>query len=62
MVHLEYPINLQPPCQVPGCNNGVQMLSMKGNQATWMKTCGQHNYKDLPEEQERIETFWPPDH
>jgi hypothetical protein len=35
---------------------------MKGNQATWMKTCRQHNYKDLPEEQERIETFWPPDH
>jgi hypothetical protein len=60
MVHLQYPINFQPACQVPGCKNGVQLQSMNGNQATWMKTCCRHTYEDLPEEQERIETFWPP--
>ena len=55
------PENLQPVCQVTGCTEGAQMLSIKGNEATWMKTCNRHTYRDLPEEQEKLETFWPPE-
>ena len=55
------PTNLQPLCAVPGCKNGCQILAMRGTTATWMKTCRKHTYKDLPEEQEKIDTFWPPD-
>ena len=54
------PTNIQPLCQVPGCKNGAQIYSIKGTTATWLKTCSGHTYKDLPEEQEKIETFWPP--
>ena len=36
------------------------MRSMKGNQATWMKTCRQHTYKNLLEEQERIVLYTVP--
>jgi len=59
MVHLQYPTNLQPVCEVDGCTNGAQMQSIKGNTAIWMKTCKQHTYQDLPEE--KLETFWPPE-
>jgi hypothetical protein len=52
------PTNLQPVCQVLGCKNGAQILSLKGSEATWMRTCSQHTYQDLPKE--KIETFWPP--
>lgn len=55
------PDNLQPVCQVPGCQNGAQLLSIKGTTATWMKTCKFHNYLDLEGVKERIETFWPPE-
>ena len=54
------PTNLQPVCGVLGCNNGCQMSSIHGNTATWLKTCRRHTYKDLPEEKEKIDTFWPP--
>lgn len=62
MIHLQYPTNLQPQCEVPGCENGAQLRSMEGNTAIWMKTCKRHTYQDLPEEKEKIETFWPPEH
>lgn len=55
------PENLQPVCQVPGCKNGAQMLSIKGNQATWMKTCNMHTYLELEGVKEKLETFWPPE-
>lgn len=55
------PENLQPICEVPGCHEGVQILAMHGTTATWMRTCSKHTYKDLPIEQEQIETFWPPE-
>jgi hypothetical protein len=55
------PENLQPVCEVIDCKNGAQILSIKGTTATWMRTCIQHTYKDLPEEQKKVETFWPPD-
>jgi hypothetical protein len=58
MIHLQYPTNLQPVCEVPGCINGAQLRAMKGKQAIWMKTCKQHTYLDL--EEESPETFWPP--
>jgi len=54
------PENLQPLCEVTGCKEGAQMLSINGTTATWMKTCCQHNYQFFKEEQEQIETFWPP--
>jgi len=54
------PTNIQPVCQVPGCKEGAQMMSIQGGLATWMKTCRRHTYKDLPEEKEKIDTFWPP--
>ena len=54
MVHLQYPTNLQPQCEVPGCENGAQLRSMEGNTAIWMKTCKRHTYQDLPEEKEKI--------
>jgi hypothetical protein len=54
------PTNLQPVCPVLGCKEGCQILSIHGSEATYMKTCKRHTYQDLPEEQERIETFWPP--
>ena len=55
------PTNIQPVCRVPGCTEGASMLAIQGTTATWMKTCRKHTYKDLPEEQEKIDTFWPPD-
>lgn len=54
------PTNIQPLCRVPGCKEGAQIYSMQGTTAVWMKTCGLHTYLDLPEEDEPIETFWPP--
>ena len=54
------PENLQPVCRVPGCKEGAQLYSQTGLTATWMKTCRRHTYKDLPEEQTKVETFWPP--
>jgi hypothetical protein len=58
---MNFPINLQPVCEVPGCKNGAQMRSIEGGTAAWMQTCKHHTYKDLPEEQDKIDTFWPPD-
>jgi hypothetical protein len=55
------PTNIQPCCQVPGCKEGAQIMSIQGSTATWMKTCRRHTYQDLPEEQEKIDTFWPPE-
>ena len=55
------PTTLQPACPVPGCAEGCQILSIHGSEATYMKTCKRHTYQDLPEEKERIETFWPPE-
>ena len=55
------PDTLQPVCPVPGCKNGCQILSIHGSEATYMQTCKRHTYKDLPEEKEKIDTFWPPD-
>jgi hypothetical protein len=55
------PENLQPVCQMPGCKEGAQMLSIKGTTATWMKTCKRHTYKDLPNDLEEQDTFWPPE-
>lgn len=55
------PTNIQPVCQVPGCKEGAQMYSIQGNIATWLKTCRRHTYNELPEEQQKIETFWPPE-
>jgi hypothetical protein len=53
------PENIRPLCRVPGCKNPVQMYSIQGSTAVWMKTCGLHTYLDLPED-DPIETFWPP--
>jgi hypothetical protein len=55
-------LDVPPICQVEGCKEPCQLVSKKGDQRTYMKTCRRHNYNDLPEEQERIETFWPPRH
>ena len=55
------PTNLQPVCTVLGCKEGCQILSIHGSEATYMKTCKRHTYQDLPEEQKKIETFWPPE-
>jgi len=55
------PTNLQPVCEVSGCKQGAQLLSLTGTTATWMQTCKIHNYQNLEEEQGKIETFWPPD-
>lgn len=55
------PENIQPVCEVPGCKEGAQILSIQGNQATWMRTCNRHTFQDLKEEREKIETFWPPE-
>jgi len=52
--------NTPPVCQVPGCKHGASVLSKKGDSVTYMKTCSRHTYKDLPGEQEKLETFWPP--
>jgi hypothetical protein len=61
MATMNFPTNLQPVCGVPGCENGAQLRSMEGKIARWMQTCKQHTYKDLPGEQQKIETFWPPE-
>lgn len=54
------PTILQPVCRVPGCKEGAQLYS-NGTTAGWLTTCRRHNYKDLPTEQAKIETFWPPE-
>ena len=55
------PTNFQPVCEVPNCKEGTQMASIQGSTATWMRTCRNHTYNDLPEEKAKIETFWPPE-
>jgi hypothetical protein len=52
------PENTRPLCRVTGCKNPVQIYSIQGTTAVWMKTCGLHTYLDLPEE---VDTFWPPE-
>ena len=53
-------LDFPPICQVEGCKEPCQIVSKKGDLRTYMKTCRRHNYNDLPEEQAKIETFWPP--
>jgi len=55
------PLNIAPVCRAKGCKKGAQILSIHGTQATYMKTCARHTYQDTPEEQARMETFWPPE-
>jgi hypothetical protein len=55
------PDNIQLVCQVPGCKEGASMESIHGGTATYMRTCKRHTYQDLPEEKQKIETFWPPE-
>lgn len=55
------PQNIQPVCKVLDCKEGAQIYAVQGNTGTWLKTCRRHTYKDLPEEKEKVETFWPPD-
>ena len=54
------PTNIRLICRVLGCKNDAQLYSIQSTTAVWMKTCVLHTYLDLPDEQERIETFWPP--
>jgi hypothetical protein len=54
-------LDFPPICEVNGCQEPCQLVSKKGDQRTYMKTCRRHNYNDLPGERERLETFWPPD-
>ena len=58
---MNFPTNLPPVCQVLGCKHGAQLLSMQGSTASWMRTCRQHAWQDLPEGPEKIDTFWPPE-
>jgi hypothetical protein len=53
-------IDVPPMCEVEGCEEPCQLVSKKGDQRTYMKTCRRHNYTDLPGERERLKTFWPP--
>ena len=55
------PTNMRPICEVLGCKNRVQILSLSGTTAMWMQTCYRHNHEDLPVERIKIETFWPPE-
>jgi len=34
--------NIQPICQVPGCKQGVQLLSKQGDVVRYMITCKRH--------------------
>ena len=47
------PTNLQPVCQVQGCEHGAQIASIQGTRATWMRTCRRHTYLDIVPEQVR---------
>ena len=53
-------INVPPICEVESCQEPCQLVSKKGDQRTYMKTCRRHNFMDLSGERERIETLWPP--
>ena len=55
-------LDFPPICQVEDCKEPSQLVSKKGDQQTYMKTCRRHNYNDLPGERERLETFRPPNH
>jgi hypothetical protein len=48
-----------PVCRVPGCKHGASVLSKKGEDINYMKTCSRHTYKDLPGEKEKLDAFWP---
>jgi hypothetical protein len=52
-------IDVPPICKVKGCQEPCQLVSKKGDQTTYMKTCRRHNYNDLPGEQKRMETPRP---
>ena len=53
-------LDVPPICQVNGCQEPCQIVSKVGDVKTHMKTCRRHDYTELPEEKEKIETFWPP--
>jgi len=53
-------LDVPPICGVDGCKELCQLVSKVGDAKTYMKTCRRHNYMDLPEEQEKLDTFWPP--
>ena len=36
------PLNVPPICQVPGCKEGVQLLSKQGDTVRYMITCRRH--------------------
>jgi hypothetical protein len=53
-------LDTPPICKVKSCQEPCQLVSKKGDQRTYMKTCRRHNFMDLPDEREQLETFWPP--
>jgi hypothetical protein len=53
-------LDFPPICQVEGCQEPCQLVSKKGDQRTYMKTCRRHDYTKLPDEKAKIKTFWPP--
>ena len=55
-------IDVPPICEVKGCQEPCQLVSKVGDIKTYMRTCRRHNYTNLPGEQEKLETFWQPDH
>jgi len=54
-------LDIPPICPVSGCKEPRQILSKVGDTKTYMKTCCRHTYQDLPEEREKLDTFWPPE-
>lgn len=43
-------IDIPPPCPVPGCEHGRQIMARFGGKNHYMKTCGGHTYLDIPAE------------
>lgn len=46
-------LDVPPICEVNKCEEPAQVVSKKGDNRSYMKTCRRHDYTDLPKEQEQ---------
>jgi hypothetical protein len=53
-------LDVPPICEVKGCQDPCQLVSKKGDQREYMKTCRRHDYTNLPGQQVHQQTFRTP--
>ena len=49
----------RPLCSVSGCESWRQIYSITGSEASYLKTCRRHNYKDIENARATFKTHVP---